>query len=209
MVRAVTDRLGGGGILRRDEPTVDVLARARAGDREAVEALLERCLPAVTRWAHGRLPGLSRATLDTHDLVQDAAMHAIGHLDTFEPRHVAAMQAYLRKCVVHRIIDEVRKIRRRPEPVEIGTSDSDLPSHEQSPLEHAIAAETFERYRAALATLSVRDRELIVARVELLWPLRDIAERFGFATTDAARMAVTRALEKLRRSAGQISIPTS
>ena len=42
--------------LLSDESTVELVVRARDGDRMAVEALLQRCLPALTRWAHGRLP---------------------------------------------------------------------------------------------------------------------------------------------------------
>ena len=47
--------------LLSDEPTIELVIRARAGDRQAVEALLQRCLPALKRWAHGRLPAAARA----------------------------------------------------------------------------------------------------------------------------------------------------
>src|SRR2546426_3586818 len=83
--------------LLSDEPTIELVVRARAGDRMAMEALLERCLPPLKRWAHGRLPAAARGHLDTGDLVQEAAMHVLRCLDRFEPRHVGAMQAYLRQ----------------------------------------------------------------------------------------------------------------
>ena len=75
----------------------------------ALEALLERCLPPLKRWAHGRLPARARGGLDTGDLVQEAAMHVLARLDKFEPRHVGAMQAYLRMSVINRIRDEIRQ----------------------------------------------------------------------------------------------------
>src|SRR6187402_3509845 len=75
------------GVLLSDEPTIELVVRARAGDRNAVEALLQRCLPSLRRWAHGRLPSAARGAFDTEDIVQDAALHALRRLDVFEPRH--------------------------------------------------------------------------------------------------------------------------
>src|SRR5687768_1910429 len=105
--------------LISDEPTIELVVRARGGDRMAVEALLERCLPSLKRWAHGRLPPAARSTLDTGDLVQETVLHVLRRLDKFEPRHVGAMQAYLRQSVINRIRDEVRRVARQPAPVEL------------------------------------------------------------------------------------------
>ena len=180
--------------LISDEPTIELVVRARGGDRVAVEALLERCLPSLKRWAHGRLPPAVRGSLDTGDLVQETVLHVLKRLDQFEPRHVGAMQAYLRMSVINRIRDEVRRITRHPAPVELA---DEPPSELTSPLEDAIQVEAYERYRAALTTLSARDREVIVARVEAQWTAQEIADRFGMRTVDAARMAVSRALRRL------------
>jgi len=180
--------------LLSDEPTMELVVRARGGDRPAMEALLERCLPPLKRWAHGRLPAAARGRLDTGDLVQEAALHAINNLDTFEPRHVGAMQAYLRQSVINRIRDEVRRIVRQPPPLEL---PDDHPSDRTSPLEFAIQEEAYEHYRDALSRLSPKDRELIVGRIEVQWSLAEIAHRFGLRTVDAARMAVNRAVKRL------------
>jgi RNA polymerase sigma-70 factor (ECF subfamily) len=180
--------------LMSDEPTIELVIRAREGDRLAVEALLQRCLPQLKRWAHGKLPPAARGSLDTGDLVQEAALHAIQRLDVFEPRHVGAMQAYLRMSVINRIRDEVRRITRHPAAVEL---PEDHPGDATSPLESAIYAESYERYRAALDALKPRDREMVVARVEVQWSLSEISQRFGMPSADAARMAVTRALKRL------------
>ncbi len=181
--------------LLSDEPTIELVIRARAGDRDAVEALLQRCLPGLKRWAHGKLPAAARGVLDTGDLVQDAALHALRRLDAFEPRHVGAMQAYLRQSVINRIRDEVRKVARRPLSVELS---QEPPGHATSPIDTAILNESYQHYHDALRQLSPRDREMIVARVEVEWPLQDIAQRFGLPSVDAARMAVLRALRRLR-----------
>lgn len=181
-------------ILLSDEPTMELVIRARAGDRMATEALLERCLPQLQRWAHGRLPAAARGSLDTNDLVQDAALNLVRRLELFEPRHVGAMQGYLRQSVINRIRDEVRKIGRHAPPTEL---PDDHPSDRTSPLEAAIQAEAYERYRQALARLEPKDRELIVARVEIQWTVAEIAQRFGMRTVDATRMAVSRAVRRL------------
>ena len=180
--------------LLSDEPTMELVIRARGGDRMAVEALLQRCIPALKRWAHGRLPPAVRGSLDTGDLVQDAVLHALQRLDTFEPRHVGAMQAYLRQSVINRIRDEIRKIVRHPAAQELV---DEYPSDATSPLEFAIRTESYDRYRQALGQLKPKDREMIVARVEAQWSLQEITQRFGMRTADAARMAVSRALQRL------------
>ena len=182
--------------LLSDEPTMELVVRAKTGDRHAAEALLERCLPQLRRWAHGRLPAAARGNLDTNDLVQDAAMNLLRRLDYFEPRHVGAMQGYLRQSVINRIRDEVRRIGRNAPPVEL---PDEHPSDLTSPLESAIKAEAYDRYRAALQTLQPKDRELIVARVEVQWSVAEIADRFNIRTVDAARMAVSRAIKRLTK----------
>lgn len=180
--------------LLSDEPTIELVVKARDGDRLAVEALLERSLPGLRRWAHGRLPAAARGSLDTGDLVQETALHVLKRLDAFEPRHVGAMQAYLRQAVLNRIRDEVRRIGRHAPPEEI--QDEHF-SDDTSPLEVAIKEEAYQRYRAALAELPSRDREMIVARLEAQWTFPEIGRKFGMKTVDATRMAVTRALKRL------------
>jgi RNA polymerase sigma factor (sigma-70 family) len=180
--------------LISDEPTIELVVRARDGDRLAVEALLQRCLPGLRRWAHGRLPASARGSLDTSDLVQETVLHVLRRLDHFEPRHVGAMQAYLRQSVINRIRDEVRKVSRHPAAVEL---PADLMSDRTSPLEVAVQAEAYQHYLAALGGLTARDRELVVARIEAQWSVAEIAKRFEMPTPDAARMAVGRAIKRL------------
>ena len=68
----------------------------------------------------------------------------------------------------------LRRIGRNPAPVEL---PEDQPGDRTSPLELAIEAEDYERYRRALTTLTPRERELIVARIEIQWSLAEIAQR--------------------------------
>ena len=180
--------------LMSDEPTIELVSRARGGDMPAMEALLQRCLPPLKRWAHGRLPPAARGRLDTGDLVQETALHVLGNLGTFEPRHVGAMQAYLRQSIINRICDEARRIGRQPPPLEL---PDDHPSERTSPEEDAIRAEAYEHYREAVSRLTPKDRAIIVGRIEMQWSLAEIAHRNGLPSVDAARMAVNRAVKRL------------
>jgi RNA polymerase sigma factor (sigma-70 family) len=188
------DRRDDRAVLLSDEPTIELVVRAQDGDRRAVEALLQRSLPQLRRWAHGKLPPAARSKLDTGDLVQETVLHLLRRLDTFEPRHVGAMQAYLRQSVMNLIRDEVRRIGRHPAPSEL---PPDMPSDLRSPYEEAVRVEDVYRYHVALGKLPSRDRELVVARIEAQWTYDEISNRFGMPSSDAARMAVTRALKRL------------
>jgi RNA polymerase sigma-70 factor (ECF subfamily) len=127
-------------------------------------------------------------------------MHVLARLDKFEPRHVGAMQAYLRMSVVNRIRDEIRRVGRRPETVELTMEPT---SDDTSPLEVTIRQQAYERYRCALGNLRPRDREMVVARVEMQWSIEQIAHRFRMPSLDAARVAVSRALKRLTAQLSQ------
>jgi RNA polymerase sigma-70 factor (ECF subfamily) len=179
-----------------DEPTIELVLKAKEGSSSALETLLERCLPSLRRWTHGRLPAVARGHFDTGDLVQDAVIHLLTRLDVFEPHHVGAMQAYLRQTVVNRIRDEVRRVTRRP--IALPLTD-EAPCDRTGPLVTAIRSESYARYREALRHLRARERALIIGRVDMEWSVPEIAERLGFPSAAAARMAIIRAFRRLAR----------
>jgi RNA polymerase sigma-70 factor (ECF subfamily) len=176
------------------ENTVDLIHRVRAGDDKALERLLGRCLPALRRWAHGRLPGFARDMEDTADLVQDTIISALKRLDRFEPRHEGALQAYLREALANRIKDIIRRKLRRPIRVEM---PENLRAEAVCPLEEILGEEKMARYDAALARLRPADREAIVARLELQYPYDELAVALGKPSANAARVAVSRAIQRL------------
>ena len=176
------------------DSTFDLVAQAREGNREALDRLFARYLPALRRWASGRLPRCSRDLMDTDDLVQETVWRAVKRIDAFESRHPGAIQAYLRLAIMNRIRDEVRHRKRSPaaEPLDDNAADPSA-----SPLDVAIGQEAVARYEAALARLRPEEREAIVARVELDGSYQDVAQALGKPSADAARMAVSRALLRL------------
>ena len=176
------------------ESSLDLLERARAGDRPALEALVARYLPRLRRWAGGRLPPWARDLSDTQDLVQDTVIQAMKHIGTFEPRGEGALQAYLRQAVMNRIRTELRRLRRRPAAT---TLDTALIDGAPSPLERAIGSEAIDRYERALSRLRAQDRDAIIARVEMGLTNTELMHMLGKPTANAARMAVERALFRL------------
>jgi len=180
-------------MFHSDEPTIELVIKAQSGAGSALEAILERSLPGLRRWAHGRLPPIARGYVDTNDVIQDAVFQVLRRIDVFEPRHVGGMQAFLRRTVTNRICDELRRLSRRPQPL---TLVDEHPCDSMSPQEAAIQAETYQRYREALPRLRAKDRALVIARIELQWSYPEIAVHFRLATDAAARMATKRALRR-------------
>jgi RNA polymerase sigma-70 factor (ECF subfamily) len=176
------------------ESSVELLVRVRDGDPDALDVLLRRHLPPLKRWASGRLPRWARDLSETQDLVQDSILRSLKHLGTFQPNGQGGLRAYFRQAVMNRISDEVRRARRRPASVELGDA---VPSEGASPLEVAVGREIQARYEAALAELKPKERQAIVARIELEQSYREIAAALGKRSPDAARVAVRRALERL------------
>lgn len=162
--------------------------------RLITEALIQKCLPALNRWAHGRLPAGARGRLDTRDLVQEAVLHLIARSQAFEPTTAEAALAYLRKTVLNLVRDEARRLARRPVCSELTEDAAEVL---ESPLDALIQQETFVHYRRALATLRPRDRRLIVASLERDWSVQEIAARLPMKSVAAARVALGRALQRL------------
>jgi RNA polymerase sigma-70 factor, ECF subfamily len=176
------------------ESTLALLERARAGDQAALDRLFARHLRPLQRWASGRLPAWARGLTDTDDLVQDTLLRTFKRIDDFEPRGTGAFQAYLRRAVVNRLRDELRRTSRQPAAAVLDDVELEAAG---SPLEEAIGSEAIDRYTQALARLKPEEREAIVARVELDCSYAELAEVLGKPTPEAARKAAQRALVRL------------
>jgi RNA polymerase sigma-70 factor (ECF subfamily) len=155
------------------ESSVALLARARGGDRQALDRLCARYLPRLRRWASGRLPQRVRGSLDTDDLVQDTILRQVMH---------------------NRIREQIRRTARRPGRACL---DDEVRDGAPSPLDRAVGREELERYEAALGRLRPGDRELVVLRIELGCDYAEVAEATDRPNAHAARMAVSRALMRL------------
>jgi RNA polymerase sigma factor (sigma-70 family) len=177
------------------ESSLVLIERAQSGDAAALNRLIDRYRPRIVRWASGRLPGYARDLTDTEDLVQDALVGTFRNFQTFQCRGEWALQGYLRRAVLNRIREELRRQKGRPRRDELR---DEVAAQELSPLEAAMGAETFARYNAALDTLTEPEREAVIARLELGCSYKEIALLLDKSSEDAARMGVTRAIDIIR-----------
>jgi len=177
-------------------PSLRLLERARAGDRAALNELVQRYLPRLRRWATGRLPPAARGLLETEDIVQETIVKTVRNIDHIDVQREGALQAYLREALRNKFADAYRRVAGRDPNTEI---ESNVPSIDPSPLEVAIGVETLARYDAALRRLKPEDREAVILRVELCYEYVEIAVLLGKSSPAAARVAVSRALARLAR----------
>lgn len=176
------------------ESTLDLLIKVREGDDRALDRLIARYLPELTRWASGRLPRWARHAVDTDDLVQESLVGVFQKLDGFEYRGEGALLAYLRQAVLNRIRNQMRWAGRRPRSEGLA-ADAEQPG--TSPLEAAIGVQSVEHYESALQRLTPAEREALIGRLELGLTYTELAAALGKPSPDAARMAVARAMVRL------------
>jgi RNA polymerase sigma-70 factor (ECF subfamily) len=180
--------------------SLDLVRKARRGDRKALDRLFERYIPPLRRWVTGRLPRWARDLTDTDDMIQEAMLKTFRRLDKFDPkRGSGGLHAYLRQVLQHRIVDELRRAKRQPARAELQPTVADPAA---SPLQKTVGREAADRYEAALGRLRDVEREAVIARVELGFNYKDIAEALGTPSPDAARMTVVRALVRLSQEMG-------
>lgn len=177
--------------------TATLIHRIQDGESGARDLLVERCLPLLRRWAHGRLPSYARDLAETDDLVQITLMRALDRIDAFEPRRQGAFLAYLRQILCNSVRNEIRRTSRRP------ASD---PFDEAA--EHAVVSERvagdpvaeFDAYEKGLASLDERRRQAVILRLEFGMTYPEIAEELELKSADAARMSVSRSLLQVAKA---------
>ena len=157
---------------------------------------MQRCLPALKRWAHGRLPPHGRALAETDDLVQVTLMRALNNVETFRPERQGSFLAYLRQILLNALKDEARRGSRTPRTVSIDDDPSRW-RHLPSEADPASDIEALESYERALAVLPERQAQAIVLKLEFGMTYPEIAAELDFPSANAARMQVSRGLVRL------------
>jgi RNA polymerase sigma-70 factor (ECF subfamily) len=184
------------------ESSIELVARLRKGDADALDRLFGRYVLPLKRWAHGRLPPYARSMDNTEDIVQSGMVRVLSNIATFRPERPGGFHCLLRTAVRCEIIDKIRAAARRPLNVEI---EDGLPSELASPYESALAQEDRDIYEEALQLLSDDDRDLVIGRLEWVMEYEELAASLPRRrTTEATRVAARRAVEKLARTMQQL-----
>jgi RNA polymerase sigma factor (sigma-70 family) len=182
--------------------TLDLVARVRGGDQDALEVVCLRCLKGLRCFAAGRVPPRIRGMVDTQDLVAEALQKGLNRLLDIDLGRAGALMAYLRQVLKNLIVDKVRAADRAPRSTLL---DERVVDDTQSPLERALDREKVELYEEALQRLKPRDAEMIILRVEQQAPYDEIAVYMGLPTANAARTAVRRALFRLAHAMSRVT----
>jgi RNA polymerase sigma-70 factor (ECF subfamily) len=176
------------------ESTKTLILRVRGGDAAARERLVARFLPALKRWAHGRLPAKARGLVETDDVVQVSLMRALSRVEEFDPRRQGAFLAYLHRILLNSIREEIRRASRRP----VGEPIADeLPEDRPSLLGRTIGEGALGAYEASLSQLSEEQQQAVILRIEFGFTYQEIADALGRPSANAVRMQVTRGLVRL------------
>jgi RNA polymerase sigma-70 factor (ECF subfamily) len=176
------------------EPATDaeetaLVDRATRGDPAAFDALVRRHLPGALVAAE-RLLG-DRA--DAEDLVQDAFLRALDRLPLLDPNRPFGPWFFtlLRNLGINQL--RAKRVRyTEPEQLDAASPDA-LPDEEM------VRAEVRERFDAALAALTPRQREIVMLFEVEGWKGAEIAEHLGL-TPENVRWHLHQAKKSLRVS---------
>jgi RNA polymerase sigma factor (sigma-70 family) len=181
------------GSARDDEPVTDLVARAKGGDPQAWNALVERYARLV--WSICRQYRLDGA--DAEDVAQNVWLRLVDHLDSI--RDPAAIASWL-ATTTRRECGRMLRGAWRPR------ADWPVPDAEAIPDEQArtaerelLATERHAALREALAHLTPRDQQLLaILTADPAVPYAEISARLGIPVGSIGPTR-SRCLDKLRR----------
>jgi RNA polymerase sigma-70 factor (ECF subfamily) len=179
----------------------ELVRRAIAGEREALDRLFAAQLEPVHAWVRRRLGPQLRARVDTQDLAQSSLAEAFRDLQGFEWRGRESFQRWLRRIVENKIRQKAIFFRRlkRDAGREIGPAEDGVPLGVEPRTPSHILEQRYElaAVERALERLPASYRDVVRwARLEHL-PYREIGERMGGRSEDAVRKLLVRAMLKL------------
>ncbi|MBI5853195.1 MAG: sigma-70 family RNA polymerase sigma factor [Planctomycetes bacterium] len=181
-----------------------LLCAARAGRRDASDALLTALLPQLREQVHRRLEHSYRrhngwivSLFSTGDVVQDLALGLLRDLSAFRGSTVASLTAWLATQVEHRIVERLRYFGRdKRDQRRTLASESTVMSIADtaaSPDADAERLETFALVRSVLDELPADERALLELGLDADLSWDEVAARLGLATAEAARQRHKRA----------------
>jgi RNA polymerase sigma-70 factor (ECF subfamily) len=184
----------------------NLVERARAGDRSALESLVVEHVPALRAFVRVRAGPALRERESCSDLVQSACREVLADLQQFEYRNEAGFRCWLYLAAERKIQDRVRHHARdrrdaaREEP--LGDADGQVLDQYASfctPSRVAIAHEELARIERALDGLPATYRDALRARHVLGLSNSEIARDLK-RTPEYVRMLLARARSKLSQA---------
>lgn len=171
------------------ETDAAIVARVRAGDREAYAELVRRHAPTALRTAL-----LLGAGPDAEDVVQEAFVKAYARLDGF--RDGSPFRPWLLRIVTNQARNLHRGAGRRRERERLTWARTERLLVEAEPLDSALSSERRAALVAALRELDGRDRDVVTCRYLLELDERETATVLGWPR-GTVKSRLSRALRRL------------
>lgn len=167
---------------------------ALAGERQALEELIQTIHPLVVRYCRSRVSAEQRAVSGADDVAQEVCLAVVSSLPGYR-RRSSPFLAFVYGIASHKVADAHRSsARNRSVPVpEIPDAVDDAVTPEQQ----AMRTATTSRISELLQTLPVQQREILRLRVVVGLSADQTAEMLS-TTPGAVRVAQHRALARLR-----------
>ena len=192
-------------------PTLVLLDRARLGDGDAVNRLLDRHRAAIRRMVDRRMDRVMQRRVDASDIVQDVMIEANRRLGDYLTNPALPFETWLRHMARDRLIDAHRRHRvaaarslDREVPLVAAGEDASSPDgaariadRELTPAAAATWHELQRRFASAVERLEEDDRRIVILRHFEHLSTAEAAEVLGLSKP-AAGMRYLRAMRRLR-----------
>jgi RNA polymerase sigma-70 factor (ECF subfamily) len=192
--------------------TIELLDRARSGDRQALNEIFSRHRDRLRRMVELRLDWRLQARIDASDVIQDAYLEIAGRLEEYLRNPTLPLFLWLRLVVGERLTTLHRHhlgVKMRDAAREVSLYKQALPAassaalaaqllgHYTSPTQAAVRAERMIRLQEALNTLDAVDREVLALRHFEQLTRAETALVLGIEEGAAAKRYI-RALKRLK-----------
>ncbi|MCV7160034.1 sigma-70 family RNA polymerase sigma factor [Mycolicibacterium brisbanense] len=171
-----------------------VVAEAVAGDRNALQEVLEIIRPIIVRYVRARVGTTERSGLSADDVAQEVCLAAITALPRYKDQGRPFL-AFVYGIAAHKVADAHRAAaRNRAEPTDVVPERYSL---DAGPEQSALDNESSARMAKLLSVLPEKQREILILRVVVGMSAEETAEAVG-STPGAVRVAQHRALNRLK-----------
>jgi RNA polymerase sigma-70 factor, ECF subfamily len=171
-----------------------VVAKAVAGDRDALRKVLETIRPIVIRYCRARVGTTERSGLSADDVAQEVCLAAVMALPRYRDRGRPFL-AFVYGIAAHKVADAYRAASR-----DLAYPTESVPEHrsaEPGPEQAALEADSVGRMSELLEVLPDKQREILILRIVVGLSAEETASAVG-STAGAVRVAQHRALARLK-----------
>ncbi|MBI3819680.1 MAG: sigma-70 family RNA polymerase sigma factor [Planctomycetes bacterium] len=185
--------------------TAYMVQQARAGDREAMNDLINRYKKPLERFMHARLSPAAHRVHDTQDGTQDVLIAAYSAVMSgrFQYRGLGSFWFYLRTSARNYIIKKNQRAGEK-KMLELSEESGLAPAAAgEPPIASMIELEQMLQYERALETVPEDQRNAFLLFHEVGMSHANIAEECGFPSADAARMCIARVRAKVAIEMGR------